>query len=253
MTTLVDYICPDYTLMIKPHSKDRWQNYGRIFPDAKLIEKSFPSELLPFTADGELELALTASSTSIRGVAEFAKRSYYFTMEIETHRDRIDDMYVAVEVLKEIGIKDGVCVRNINETQIINFLDNSGIKTDGEEILIDSGISKQCNTDVSDYRLALCLNLGNVLNFNPKNNIDTLFIISADIIPREGSLAQEKRILIFAYCNDGKTAEKLLTLKMARKLKYTKAEINISCKKAENESFDRLTAKLMRDLEWEEN
>lgn len=69
MTTLVDYMCNDeYVLVVKPHPKDRWQNYRRIFSDCILLEKSEPSELLPFVIDREVDMALTASSTSIRAL-----------------------------------------------------------------------------------------------------------------------------------------------------------------------------------------
>ena len=83
-------------------------------------------------------MALTASSTSIRGVDKFAVHSYYFTTDIETSRERIDDMFIATLLLKELGIRNVSSIRNINETQITNFLNRYGIALDNGDTLIDA-------------------------------------------------------------------------------------------------------------------
>lgn len=253
MTTLVDYMCEDdYVLVVKPHPKDRWQNYRRIFSDCVLLEKSEPSELLPFVLDREVDMALTASSTSIRGVDKFAVHSYYFTTEIETNRERIDDMFVATLLLKELDISNVETIRNINEIQITNFLSRYGIIHENGNILIDGGIERNGNDDVYDYRLSLLLNLGNIINFNPNIPTDSLYIISADFSPHGTSLMREKQLMIFAYTKDKDIADKLESLIIRRQLKYTKADIAVRCRKADSESVERLKAKLARDIEWEE-
>lgn len=253
MTTLVDYLCPDYKLIIKPHPKDRWQNYKRIFPDCQLLEKSVPSELLPFTIDGEIDMALTASSTSVRGVAEFAKKAYSFTTEIETHRERIDSMFAVTEVLKEIRVTENVTVWNINEEQICNFLDNAGIKTNGNDILIDGGICREESSDFENYSLVFCLNLGNVLNYNPNNNSENMFVIKADFHSEKDSLFEETSYIIFAYCIDESYADKIKNVHITKNLKYSKANVEISAQQLTNEIAEKLGAKLRRDIEWEEN
>ncbi len=253
MTSLVDYFCPDYTLIIKPHPKDRWQNYSRIFPDSLLLEKSVPSELLPFVIEGKIDMALTASSTSIRGVTEFANKAYSFTTEIETHRERLDSMFAVTEILKELKITDNVAVCNINEEQICNFLDNAGIKTNGDKFLINGGIAKTDNTDFENKSIVLCLNLGNILNYNPDNNSKNMFVIRAEYKPESDSLFQDESFLIFAYCIDESYIEKFEKISFTRNLKYSKASVEITCTKLTNEIAEKLNAKLFRDIEWEEN
>lgn len=63
LTTIVDYICPDCKLIIKPHPKDRWQNYRRIFPNSVLLERAERAELLPFALGSKVDIAITESST----------------------------------------------------------------------------------------------------------------------------------------------------------------------------------------------
>lgn len=252
MTTLVDYMCGDeYVLVVKPHPKDRWQNYRRIFSDCILLEKSEPSELLPFVIDREVDMALTASSTSIRGVDKFAVHSYYFTTDIETNRERIDDMFIATLLLKELGIRNVSLIRNINETQITNFLNRYGIALDNGDTLIDGDMEKVDNLDVYDYRLSLLLNLGNIINFNPNIPTDGLYIVTADFTPKDSSLMREKQLMIFAYTNDKEIQNKLESLIIRKQLRYTQADIAVRCKKADSESIERLKAKLARDIEWE--
>lgn len=215
LTTIVDYVAPDYQLIVKPHPKDRWQNYRRIFPDAVILERVEPSELLPFELKHRVKIALTASSTSIRGVDRFAEKTYSFTTEIESHRENIDPMYITAEVLRELGISSGVVLKDINETQMSVFLDNAGIKHDNGNILIDGGNNAD-NTD--KYGLVF-------LPFAPKQKGD--FIIKAEFLPSKHSLMKHKTIKIPIVCNDSQYKDRLNSLEFNRNLKYTKAEINI--------------------------
>lgn len=251
-TTLVDYFCPDCKLIIKPHPKDRWQNYKRIFPNAAILEKSVPSELLPFAIDGEIDTVLTASSTSIRGVSEFAKKAYSFTTEIETHRERIDSMFALTEVLKQIGIEDSVAVCNINEEQMLNFLDNAGIKPNGNDIIIDGGINKTEITDLESCRILFCLNLSNKLNYGKDYGCRDKFVIKAKFIPDSDSLFEEKEHLIFAYSNDNLLSEKLSEINIRRKLYHSKAEVEINCEKIATELDEKFRAELLGEAEQEE-
>lgn len=253
MTTLVDYMCGDeYVLVVKPHPKDRWQNYRRIFSDCILLEKSEPSELLPFVIDREVDMALTASSTSIRGVDKFAIHSYCFTTDIETNRERIDDMYVAALLLKELEVNNIGTIRNINKIQITNLLNRCGIIFDNGNVLIDGGMKKNDNLDVYDYKLSILLNLGNIINFNADIPTEGLYIITADFLPKGTSLMREKQLMIFAYTRDKEIQSRLESLIIRKQLKYTQADIAVRCKKADSESIEKLKAKLARDIEWEE-
>lgn len=248
-TTLVDYFCPDHKLIIKPHPKDRWQNYKRIFPNADILEKSVPSELLPFAIDGEIDTVLTASSTSVRGVSEFAKKAYSFTTEIETHRERIDSMFALTEVLKQIEIKEGVSLCNINEEQMLNFLDSAGIKADGKEVLIDGGISNSENIDYENSRLLFCLNPEDNLNYGKGDGYRDKFVIRADFKPESDSLFEEKEHLIFAYSSDSLLSEKLARVNIKRKLYHSKAEVLINCERITGELDEKFRARLLTESE----
>lgn len=247
MTTLADYICPEHMLVIKPHPKDRWQNYRRIFPDSLILPRSVPSELLPFSIEGSIDLALTASSTSIRGVSEFIGRTYYFTTEIEVNRDGLDSMFVSTEVLKALKIQNGVKLDNINSEQAQNFLDNAGIKNDGNYILIDGGLSAESPLPPQDFALALYLSTGDSLNYNPALDTHSLFLITAQFIPDEDSLMSEKKIYIFALCYDGELGRCLENLRLEKRLKYTRSDVIISCRRFDERLKKRMTAIIQQE------
>ena len=44
---LVDYFAQGFQLVIKPHPKDQWLNYRRMFPEAVLLPPNINSELIP--------------------------------------------------------------------------------------------------------------------------------------------------------------------------------------------------------------
>lgn len=241
-TTLVDYICPKHQLIIKPHPKDRWLNYRRIFPDSLILPRSAPSELLPFSIKGSIDLALTASSTSIRGVSEFIDRTYYFTTDIEINRDGLDSMFTAVEVLKAIEITGGVSLDNINNEQAQNFLDNAGIKADGNYILIDGGLSPGRLLPPQNSAIALYLSTADSLNFNPALDTDSLFLITTQFIPDEDSLMPKKELYSFAFCHDEKLRRRLENLRLEKRLKYTRSDVLISCRSFDERLKKRMTA-----------
>ncbi len=252
MTMVADYMCPEHQLVIKPHPKDRWQNYSRIFPDARLLSRGVPSELLPFAIDGDIDTALTVSSTSIRGMVNSVKHAYYFTTEAETEPENLNPMYAAAELLLELGIKDGTSIQNINEEQMKNFLESRDISLGGGTAVIDGGVERVENIDSNGEKITLVLNLGNVLSFSPDWDFEKMYLIKAKYSPRENSLMPEREYLIYAKCGDDKICERLKNLDIQRKLKYSRATVNITAKRFDGEIIKKLAAIQQRDMEWED-
>ena len=254
-TKLADYVYPDYELIIKPHPKDRWQNYKRIFPNATLIPRGFPSELLPFAIDSEIDVAYTASSTSVRGVTEFVEKAYYYTSEVYSEYQKIDDIYITSQLLKSLGITSGVNIRNINSQdceQLMNFLDIEGISTGENDVLIDGGQVKNDNFEVVGDKLTLYMNLGNVLNFSYEWDTMNTVLIQAHFIPQSESLLEEKKVFIFAKA-DYEIDQKLEKIKFKIKMHHTKADIEVSCMRIDNETREKLYARRLHDIKWEDD
>ena len=252
VTMVADYMCPDHMQVIKPHPKDRWQNYRRIFPNAAILSKDVPSELLPFAIKGDIDTALTVSSTSIRGMVNSVKHSYYFTTEAESYPERLNSMYAAAELLKYLGIKSGAAMQNINEIQMRNFLECNGIAEGCGEALIDGGVEKNDAVDFKSNRITVCLSLGNVLNYSPKWYNENMYLVTAAYKPMQDSLMPESEYLLLVYCEDPTLCKQIIGLDIEKNLFYSRADVRISGKKLDKATIDRLNARLQRDLEWEE-
>ena len=90
---LIDYFLSNKKLVIKPHPNDDYTNYSRYFPEAEIIDRKFPIELMiPFTED-KFEIGLTAWSTSIKSISNILQKSIYFTSEIDKDYNNIHLYY----------------------------------------------------------------------------------------------------------------------------------------------------------------
>lgn len=102
---LVDFFCESPHLCVKPHPNDFQISYRQIFPEAEMISRFFPSELLPFCFDRKLNLALAACSTSVYGLRDASERILRFDIDIEDHYAYILRYYVCGLILKALGAK----------------------------------------------------------------------------------------------------------------------------------------------------
>ena len=100
-TLLVDYFNKENKLVIKPHPSDIHGLYKQWFPDSIVLNRSLPSELLPYCINAQIDTGITASSTSILGL-ENVNTPIYFNNDIETLYLNINRYYVALKILLNI-------------------------------------------------------------------------------------------------------------------------------------------------------
>ena len=96
MTTLmIDYLCPDSQIIVKPHPKDVWVDYHKLLPGCEVLDQAIPSELLPFVFEKQdqqrkLRLCMTPNSTSIHGLSSVCEHSIGFGNDYEKNFDSTD-------------------------------------------------------------------------------------------------------------------------------------------------------------------
>lgn len=93
---VLDLFAEHHPVIIKPHPRDFSGRYGEIFPDAIVLDKHFPSELLPFIYDGRYEKIITIGSTAIDALADFTDQIIKLDVEFE---NKIDCIYQYVGAL----------------------------------------------------------------------------------------------------------------------------------------------------------
>lgn len=141
---LVDYFAAGSNLIIKPHPKDRYVPYEKMFSGCTVVKRSIPSELLPFMLSKEAEEVITPNSTSIGGMRHCCKKVYLFGDEIEVHYERLHLYYAASKIIERIYDGQSLHYPNANALFLENFLENLDVdcldkEGDGRNIWIDAG------------------------------------------------------------------------------------------------------------------
>lgn len=97
-TLLVDYFSGSKNLIIKPHPSDIHGLYKEWFPNSILLNRSLPSELLPYCVNDKFEYGITASSTAILNLENIGT-SIYFNNDIEKLYLNINRYYFVFKIL----------------------------------------------------------------------------------------------------------------------------------------------------------
>lgn len=87
---ILDLFAGNHPVIIKPHPRDFSGQYRRWFPDAEVLEKHFPSELLPFLYDGKFHKIITVGSTAADGLKEETEEIIKLDVEFE---NKISSIY----------------------------------------------------------------------------------------------------------------------------------------------------------------
>lgn len=108
-TILVDLFGDQRPLVLKAHPRDFSGRYAEILPDAKIMARQFPSELLPFVTKEKYQKVITVGSTAIDALTECAEEIIKLN---ETFEDKLNQIYSYVGMIMAIkrafpDIKEG--------------------------------------------------------------------------------------------------------------------------------------------------
>lgn len=103
---LIDHYIGDMNVIVKPHPKDNWINYYKLFENCKVLSSTFPSELLPYCFNEKVKIGFTASSTSILGIADCVEKIIYFTFNIETQYKYTNRYFVVYKMIQNLLKQD---------------------------------------------------------------------------------------------------------------------------------------------------
>ncbi|BCN29605.1 hypothetical protein [Anaeromicropila herbilytica] len=267
-TLLIDYFAKDSRVIIKPHPKDRWIDYPGLIPEAYVLERDLPSELLPFVFEGKIDLVLTASSTSIGGMAYVAKNSISFGTDVEYHYERLHLMYAVAKIINEIYREQVIITHNIKSIQLEHFLsmysrtfkinspseavfelDKSGnIYVDGGHYSVGDACKKQyLINEKNDVLIFLNYRQRYEFFMNTELQTNNFIVISVDI--KHSSISTKdicygleeetgvglKSVLkndIWVYCEKEEERRRILDMQERKTLKYSGLEVEISSKEA---------------------
>ena len=236
---LVDYFAQGFQLVIKPHPKDQWLNYRRMFPEAVLLPPNINSELIPFLFDQPVQRVLTASSTSVGGMAPFAQEVFQFTTEIETRFEHLHAVYLAAVLLGEAAKAWGplhLSLQRVNAVQLENFLRILEVpqKETGAPVLVTEGAPPEAPGSAvlwiagerSSGKPPVLPRAGQALE------------LRGTLLPEEGSLLTENAFLLYLTAPCPGMLSQLPPLDFVRELPFSRAKLQIQSKLLTEEEID---------------
>lgn len=239
---LLDYFAKDAVIAFKSHPKDTFINYRQLGKNNEIISRNLPSELLPFLFPGQLKAAITASSTSIRGLGTLAREYYSFSPDIEENYLYLHTAYAIVKLIEafgkeykiQINMKESIYLENFLKFYKIQSKEDSSLTTKSEDeveklkvsrdrkIFIETdGERRHRQVDIRE------MEEGDIAIFdNCEDKYSVCLLYTEELEKffvwnlrvrgeREDYFSYQKQIWV--YCKGEKQREKLEKLKMIRK------------------------------------
>jgi hypothetical protein len=122
---VVDYFVPETKLVIKPHPDDL-MFYDGLFPQATVIKKKFPSELIPFVFTEKPQTVMTITSTSINNLMGYFENCIKFSTEFERYFNITHKYYCSVKIISELIEDYEIYEMNSDKLLLENLLNISG-------------------------------------------------------------------------------------------------------------------------------
>lgn len=225
-------------LFIKPHPNDFQISYPEIFNDAQMISRKFPSELLPYCFNGNLELGLAACSTSVYGLKNILNRALRFDIDIENHYKKLFQYYVLQEIIKECNENDFDKIFTVNTYNDIldafniqYFTDLSAKKNAAVFVFDDKEPMAEFVTENADgeSKTFIFMNTEIMIEQIGTRSLNTLVAVKLKIEPfKDKSFTEPKEEYIWIYTGNERLINKLKKIRMMKTMNYTRAQLDVS-------------------------
>lgn len=239
--TFADYFLDNTNLIIKPHPSD-YMDYNNIFPDCRMLNSSFPIELLPVLCNCEEITLATIYSTGIDNVKNYFKETLSLNMTYRNIYKYTPAFWLSFKIIQSVS----------EHLSVIGMIG-------ADILLLRTLIWKKCNCEIdlpeiraTDRELPEWIIVDDLeksffdrssfqefLNETQKNNY--IFInsrrdycyydysnkdICQNIVPvRYHNLNRDDEILIL--CRDYRTLERIRNFSMNETLNYSNGKLKI--------------------------
>ena len=235
---LIDYFVKGFNLVVKPHPNDVHVNYLDIFPEAKMIDRGFPSELLPYCVDKKIIYGVAACSTAVLGLKKYFNDVIRFDINIEKKYCKFHRYFALFHILKSIRISHcDIC--GIEQDIFHNFNKIFNVTTDsstGYKIVIIDEVEDCCSLhdiDLSLYDYAIFLSpfdnysgYETLIDTQTKDNF--VFLEIEKIKFTNTYLLNDDSEYILIYTANFESKQELEGFHIMNKLEHTGAQININ-------------------------
>lgn len=125
--TIVDYFSKSQHLIVKQHPADDELDYHKIFPNANIISRLLPSELLPYCNKSKFNSLITGYSTSINGLLKYTNKVIDFNPTYDYSYKKMNKYFTIAKILGQILKKFksiNIYGIGVNLKQLYNIFDN---------------------------------------------------------------------------------------------------------------------------------
>lgn len=253
-TLLIDYVCPEHVVVVKPHPKDHYIDYQRLLgKDCVVLPNEFPSEILPFVLEAEIDLALTASSTSIGGMKRYVQQSYTFGTAIERYWEDLHPMAAAVQLLCHLGFTH-VAIQGMDPLQMENLLQREGISPDGAQALIHGGLDgTEIGGTEAEFPVAIQLNLRGECHYPDTIPAGRLLCVTVAVEPERESNLRRREYPMFVGCREEALYQKIAGFSYQRTLRNSRALVRVSAAPITPEAAQYWKLRKAAETEWRKN
>lgn len=252
---MADYFSGVNKLIIKPHPSDIHGLYRKWFPNAIVLDRFFPAELIPYCIDKNYEVGMAVSSTAIYGLEKQLNISLCFNQMMEKTYCYMHKYFVALETVKKIATnsKVEILTYGLNSVQMEglnkfysdfnfeirtldlfdNYIGDMNNELDRTKIIIIDQIDIEkdniCELINKLYLqdIIIFLDTGKTGNFVLKNNIQMLdWVFPIEIQMKTGkSLCEE---YIYIYSKNVIVLKEIVMLDIKKILQYSDTELVVN-------------------------
>jgi hypothetical protein len=99
---LTDYFAENKKVYIKIHPSDVQGLYSQWFPEAEILDRQYPSELLPYLLNKNFDIGIAASSTGIFNLSKILNDIVCFTQQIEKTFKSMNKYFTTLKLIELI-------------------------------------------------------------------------------------------------------------------------------------------------------
>ena len=189
----IDYFFENKNIVFKPDPED-YLYYGLLFPEASVIRKRFPSELLPFVLTAKPETVASISDKVVAGLKDCSANSFSLGARYEKEFKNTHKYKLAAE-FKNTYFNDAALITiGTNENIVSAFVNNTNSATAKKYHIIDNiktedGHTRQSIIDLlknsTDNDAFVFINSGNDYCFYDVENKDIWQNLSPIVIKKQ--------------------------------------------------------------------
>lgn len=251
---ILDLFAQNHLVVIKPHPRDFSGRYGELFPDAVVLDKHFPSELLPFLYHEKFRKIITIGSTAIDALEENTEEIIKLEEGFENKMDSAFGYVAAIQAakmlfpeLKREEIAEAGCLKELLDPLCRDILDFTVCKAEKDRcykvILADEVREK-----IPDADLILYLNTDQDFKFADMDLgvFQRLAFLGISVkTTSKKSLGKDSECVILADVKNPKIREAMENFCFRREFPRTKLWMSVGNETREEKEYGKVMAEIL--------